>query len=153
MKRSAKERFEEKILYGVDGCWHWTAAWTQRTGYGKFTLSDGSDCDAHRASFKIYKGEIPDGLCVRHTCDNKLCVNPDHLLLGTQAENIKDSVNRGRNPKGESSGQSKVTEFQVKIMREAYDAGHKVKHIAKYFGLKDAQTYCIVTRKAWAHVY
>lgn len=77
------------------GCLLWTgAAWP--TGYGKFSIR-GRLCRAHRVSWEIAHGPIPDGLLVRHDCDTPSCVNPDHLRLGTDAENSRDKVSRGRN--------------------------------------------------------
>lgn len=133
--KTTHDRFYEKIYFSPDGCWYWAAAWTAKTGYGKFTIC-GDDVDSHRASYIIHKGKIPKGMVIMHTCDNKLCVNPDHLVMGTQADNIRDAVSKGRNPKGSSSGLSKVTEVQVMAMRDAYRAGHSVKNIANYFKLK-----------------
>lgn len=82
------------------GCWLWTGV-TGNSGYGHIgvgSMRDGSRTmqSAHRASYEAHKGKIPPGLLVRHQCDNKLCVNPGHLILGTQTENILDSVRRGR---------------------------------------------------------
>ncbi len=92
---SVERRFIGKVSKtGADGCWVWMAN-TFRNGYGGFTLN-GKHTLAHRASWVIFNGEIPTGLQVLHKCDNSLCVNPDHLFLGTAADNIYDMVSKGR---------------------------------------------------------
>ncbi len=79
----------------TSGCWNWTGA-TINTGYGSI-CHDGKHCLAHRASWQIHKGEIPGKLLVLHRCDNRLCVNPAHLFLGTKKDNAIDMVKKGRN--------------------------------------------------------
>lgn len=90
-------RAEERFWLAVDtsgDCWLWTKA-TDRDGYGKI-LVDGKRIGAHRLSYLLHYGEIPNGLHVMHTCDNPPCVRPEHLTLGTMADNIRDSIAKGR---------------------------------------------------------
>lgn len=89
----SQNRFEDKVLK-TDGCWIWKAA-TRTTGYGVFSYK-GKPVTASRVSYILYKGEITDGLHVLHTCDNRLCVNPDHLFLGTNKDNVEDRKSKGR---------------------------------------------------------
>ena len=89
------DRFFSKIKIANSGCWEWIAGIRGKTGYGAFKL-EGKVIDAHRLSFIIHKGFIPTGFMVCHTCDNKVCVNPDHLILGTPKDNYDDGIKRGR---------------------------------------------------------
>lgn len=93
--QKAIERFESMAMpIPITGCWEWIGAIATH-GYGYFG-ANGKSIRAHRASYQIYKGKIGDGLYVLHSCDNPSCVNPDHLWLGTQKDNIRDRNIKGR---------------------------------------------------------
>lgn len=102
----SQNRFEEKF-FKTDSCWIWTAA-TRSTGYGVFSYK-GKPVTASRVSYTLYKGEIPDGLHVLHTCDNPSCVNPEHLFLGTNKDNVED-----RKAKNRRAGRLKVVDSELK---------------------------------------
>jgi len=124
------DRFNDKIFYSVDGCWYWTGT-TFNTGYGKIGVRN-KQLTTHRLSYILNKGEIINGLQVLHKCDNRLCVNPEHLFLGTIQDNMKDMVIKGRQnkAKGENHGHAKLTNDQVFQIRNA--TGHQ-KDIAKKY--------------------
>lgn len=90
------KRFWTKVnIKNIEDCWEWNAFKTKKFGYGAFRLN-GRMHNAHRISWLLSRGEIPAGICVLHKCDNPPCVNPAHLFLGTQADNVKDCKAKGR---------------------------------------------------------
>src|ERR1700749_4969342 len=94
----AKERFFNKVTK-TDNCWLWIGG-TINKGYGNFTWGRGVNILAHRFSYEIHKGKIPEGKIILHSCDNPICVNPEHLTIGTQQDNVNDMMNKNRmNPR------------------------------------------------------
>lgn len=94
-RKDMEDRFKEKFTEGKDDeCWEWKAS-THENGYGQFRISSDKHGLAHRASYRIYCGEIPDDKQINHTCHNRSCVNPNHLYLGTQSENAMDAIENG----------------------------------------------------------
>lgn len=121
--RTLEERFFEKICKGKtpNDCWEWTAA-LQQGGYGKIG-NKGRFLKAHRVSYKIHFGEIPEGILVLHKCDNPPCCNPKHLWLGTHRDNSIDMAKKGRNKTGEEHPHHKLTDLEVLRIRKKYKTG------------------------------
>ena len=151
-ERDPLKALRSKISICEDtSCWNWTGMTFIRGGYGVFTHRPSGRfvTRAHRASWELHRGAIPLGADVLHKCDNRICVNPDHLFLGTQAENMKDKVRKGRQNKGESHGRRKLTETQVIAIRSATG---KAKEIAAAHGISEGTVYDIKRRKSWSHL-
>ena len=145
------DRFMKKVEK-TEACWNWTARRTPQ-GYGRFGVN-GVNKLAHRVSYEMFKAPITDGLHVLHRCDNPSCVNPDHLWLGTNAENVADKVAKGREPShiGESNNHSKLTAQDVLAIREAASRGANQYRLAEQYEIAQAHVSSIVRRKAWSHL-
>jgi len=153
------ERFIPKVNK-TDTCWLWTGH-ISKEGYGKFSLRKNNvrvETLAHRISWIIHNGPIPDGMCVLHDCpggDNPACCNPDHLWRGTDLDNHKDREEKGRGnqPKGEKNGQSKLTESQVIELRRRYRKNCATfKQLGIEFGISATTAESIVKGKIWKHL-
>ena len=152
-RKSIEERFWPKVnKNGTDGCWFWTAS-TNSSGYGQIGLGghDGPPVAAHRVSWEIHNGPIPEGnfygtTLVCHHCDEPLCVNPDHLFLGTQFDNMRDASKKGRmkNPA------AKLNDRSVGQIRSHLATG-KVRQdvIAAMYGVCQQTISDISTRKTY----
>lgn len=134
------------------GCWKWTAA-CNRAGYGHFWWA-GVCYLAHRFSWEMHNGPIPDGLLVCHRCDNPECVRPDHLFLGTHSDNAADRHTKRRDGdhRGTANGRARLTEADVHAIRTAWDAGDRVEDIAERFDISEPTACQVGTRKTWAHL-
>ena len=151
------ERFWNKVKFpdyiGTDECWEWQAYRT-KNGYGGVWLR-GEMTRAHRFSYEISVGTIPLGLCVLHRCDNRLCVNPAHLFLGTKTDNARDMCQKGRQAhvRGEAHGLAKLTEADVIEIRRLYATGdHPQREIGALFGVCQVNVGDIVNGDTWAHI-
>lgn len=133
----------------TDGCWLWTGRLTAK-GYGDFSVKK-KPVRAHRMSWNLFRGEIPLGMNVLHSCDNPTCVNPDHLFVGTQLANMHDMIAKGRKvvARGEQHGNSKLTVEQVAAIRESTGRGAD---IGKRYGIGAMQVSRIKRGLRWRNV-
>lgn len=147
-----RERFDSHWTpEPFSGCWLWTAS-VDRVGYGHiWEFPSRKLRPAHRVSWEIHRGEIPNGLNVLHKCDVRCCVNPDHLFLGTQTDNMRDCAKKGRNnaPNGERQHLSRLTEADVIAIRESSDPGSK---LAERFKVSRSALYSARNGETWKHV-
>lgn len=134
-------------------CWEWAGGRTPK-GYGHFSALDGrSPWRAHRYAFTQAFGQIPEGMRVCHRCDNPGCVRPSHLFLGTDLENNRDKVLKGRQGCGEGVRTAKLTVEAVREIRRRFDEGRaKYADIVRDFGISLARVYHIKSRRGWKHV-
>ncbi|MFB7140954.1 HNH endonuclease signature motif containing protein [Gottfriedia sp. NPDC056225] len=126
-KLATLQRFNKKWTEDDNGCHVWNAC-TDKDGYGLFKM-EGKSMRANRVSYRLHKGEIPKGQTVRHTCDNEVCVNPDHLILGTQIQNNQDKIERFRQP-------WQFESIEYLEMRFLYQIGVTEDVIVERFGIK-----------------
>jgi hypothetical protein len=154
---------------GHDECWEWQGSQKGRNykagkGYGQLAFrvfGKQFNISAHRLSWLIHHGDIPDGLQVLHQCDNPCCVNPNHLFLGTNTDNQHDMIQKGRavkpgahNPTtGERHGMSKLNNDDVTKIRDLWASGkYTQRRLAKMFGVVQSQIHHVVTKKEWKHL-
>lgn len=159
--RPIEARFFEKIKKVESGCWLWVGALTGK-GYGNFCWSPARNnreyVGAHIASWRIHNGEVPSGMVVCHHCDNPRCVNPVHLFVGTQHDNVRDCISKGRTSyktginlklQGSRHPNAKLTEDQVRSVLSDMRSYAK---IAKDLGVSASTVHQIKTHQTWTHV-
>lgn len=164
LEKSQLARFWAKVLK-TDGCWLWLAG-LNSYGYGQFWLNGKNDL-AHRVSMSGSGVDIPAGMSVLHSCDNRRCVRPDHLFIGSQATNMADMKDKGRAasgrnhgsyvspdnfPRGEKVWTAKLTAEDVIRIREMFSAGVSYLDISHKFKIDRRHTWGIVNRRSWKHV-
>jgi len=147
LKPRDAERYWSKVdRRDPDECWLWQA-YTDRDGYGRFSLQ-GRKERAHRVAVRL-DGCDPSGQVVRHSCDNPSCVNPDHLQVGSQHDNMRDMVERERQPLGERNGRSQLSLEEVKIILKATGS---TADLAKRFDTSPSNIREIRSGRSWRHV-
>lgn len=148
------ERFWSKVSKS-DGCWLWTGSHT-KAGYGNIGGERNStNRYAHRVSWEIHFGPIPDGMEVCHSCDNPPCCNPSHLFLGSHADNMADRDAKGRDnhARGAAAGRAKLTEDQVVEMRRLYATGrYSQSALGRMYDIDISSARKTIIRQYWKHV-
>ncbi len=146
-----RARWQERFWACVEkaeGCWVWQGS-VANSGYGTL-LVNGSLKLAHRLSYELHKGPIPVGLFACHTCDNRPCVNPDHLFAGTPLDNVLDMMQKGRGLKGEQRHNAKLTEKDAAEIRRVYaEGGVSYAKLAEAYGVNRSLVGFVVRGKIW----
>lgn len=144
-KQSDIQRFMSFVNRSVpSGCWLWTGTCTQK-GYGRFWF-EGGKVGAHRVAYQLFAGPLPVGSHVLHKCDVKNCVNPEHLEIGTNAQNHADAAERGLH-------QKKLTELQVLCIKMRHSLGRaSQRELARRYRVSQTMIHYIVTGKWWSWV-
>ena len=154
------KEFSDLYEISEDGCWLWKGKTMGNGRYGRIQV-DNLSVGAHRFSYQLHHGPIPEGMCVCHRCDVPMCVNPDHLFVGTIKENWQDMVDKGRSgidfkfkdERGESNGHAKLSEDDVRSIRRMKTAGGTYQAIRQRFGIKsNGHVRNILTGKLWGHI-
>lgn len=143
-----RKQLEDNIAKNpVTGCWLWQGSYFP-TGYGQFNnkMLQKSPTTSHRASWEIHNGRIPDGLMVLHKCDDRRCVNPEHLYLGTNQDNMIDRSKRGR------VHQRRLDEGKVREMRQLRQAGWPWRQLAERYGVAMNAVISATMGTSWAYI-
>lgn len=140
---------------GPDACWTWQGAITSKHGYGCFSVGRGVVRGAHKLAWVLTHGD-PKGLCICHRCDNRVCVNPAHMFLGTKKDNMEDAVSKGRQVHGEGNIHAILTEAQVReILANPPKRGRggNVNEYAARYGVTNEAILHIVAKRTWKHLH
>jgi HNH endonuclease len=122
--RTKHEALMSRVVAHPDGCWEWLGR-TDKDGYG-IVMIDGKNNRAHRLSYVVHRGDIPDGMVVCHKCDNPPCCNPSHLFLGTIKDNANDALAKGRAFVGEKNGRAKLSWHDIGDIRSSTASSHEL---------------------------
>lgn len=145
------DRFWIKVdIRGPDECWEWKAG-LFADGYGAFGVN-GKVLRAHRFSYELTNGPIPNNLYVLHSCHNRKCVNPTHLRAGTAADNTADMVGSHRNKRGEETYNSKLCADDVRKIKNLLISGNSRSSIAAQFNVSPTTIFKIKSNQTWRHV-
>jgi len=156
LSRSLVKRFWGAVVRSdnLDDCWHWARP-CHSGGYGILGYGRHKLVFAHRLSWQLHYGQIPEKLCVLHKCDNPPCCNPRHLFLGTHEDNALDRDRKGRTQrcKGEDNSHVKLTEVNVREIFQRANRGERQDMIAEEFHIHPAHVSSIKLQKTWRHLW
>lgn len=147
------EQYIEKNEYG---CWDWSGD-INKCGYAHIKIggrTESKSYNAHRIAYLVYKGKIQDGLVVCHTCDNRLCCNPEHLFLGTHLDNMRDMISKKRERflKGADCPWAKLREYHILTILDFIRYGMNCGEIARLFNITRGQIQEIKSGRKWGHI-
>lgn len=146
-----RDRFWLNVRHDPRGCWPWTG-YIGAHGYGEVTRANGCKARAHRVAWEFTFGPIPDGMFVCHRCDNPPCVRPNHLFLGTPAENTADMIRKRRAAHGVAHGNARLAPEQVLEIRERSARRERARDLAVEFGVSKGLIHAIVQRRLWKNL-
>lgn len=150
-KPTLRERFYDRLASkSGSGCWLWGGSKMTGDDYGRVRWQ-GRQLSAHRVSWEIHYGPIPDGLCVMHVCDNQRCVNPAHLRLGTVADNNADMTAKGRSTRGTRHPNAKLSEADVRAIRGLAGTASQ-ETLGRRFGVTQSAISDILVGRRWGHL-
>jgi len=151
IRRQAEKRFWGKVRKS-DSCWTWFGAVSSR-GYGIFWIFGSTWSSAHRFAYRLCCGDIPRGWMVCHHCDNRVCVRPTHLFLGTAAENSKDMITKKRSNLGARNPRAKLGNTEVVRIRELASWGVRAIALGSQFGVTASSIRNVISGRTWSHLY
>lgn len=152
--KSDIEYFYRNLIFGLSDCWYWNGS-ICNLGYGLWSRK-GLKGKAHRAVFKLFYNFIPSDCLVLHKCDSRNCVNPDHLFIGTQLDNIKDMIAKKRNvnPKPKFGADNPMAKLNLDLIKEAKKLRSKnmsYRQIGEKLGFSTMAIFRALTGRSWKH--
>jgi hypothetical protein len=149
-------RFWSKVAFTANAnkCWEWKAG-LRKDGYAQFRMggAKGTMLKAHRVAYELTHNASPGDLYVCHSCDNRKCVNPNHLFLGTDEDNKQDMMNKGRQSKGEKQGRHKLSLDQVILIRQlSANEGISNAQLGRQFGVTKGAIRAVIVRDSWRNL-